>query len=126
MLAVSSRELRRHGRPRRRAGRGGASARRGGADRRRRRPTLGPVGEIEEDAEQGTAIVVHQFDEAGFVDEAAEFDEMAGMTYLQAALRGIPATVRRSNSLSLEVFDQAVTLGPPAVLSDVPCGDRRL
>ncbi len=31
------------------------------------------------------------------------------MTYLQLALRGIPATVRRGNSLSLEVFDQAVT-----------------
>jgi hypothetical protein len=31
------------------------------------------------------------------------------MTYLQTALRGIPATVRRGNSLSLEVFDQAVT-----------------
>jgi hypothetical protein len=31
------------------------------------------------------------------------------MTYLQAALRGIPATVRRGNSLSLEMFDQAVT-----------------
>ncbi len=31
------------------------------------------------------------------------------MTYLQTALRGIPATIRRGNSLSLEVFDQAVT-----------------
>ncbi len=31
------------------------------------------------------------------------------MTYLQLALRGIPATVRRGNSLSLEVFDHAVT-----------------
>jgi hypothetical protein len=31
------------------------------------------------------------------------------MTYLQAALRGIPATVRRANSLSLEMFDHAVT-----------------
>jgi len=36
------------------------------------------------------------------------------MTYLQLALRGIPATVRRGNSLSLETFDQAVT---PAFLS---------
>jgi hypothetical protein len=31
------------------------------------------------------------------------------MTYLQTALRGIPATIRRGNSLSLEMFDQAVT-----------------
>ena len=31
------------------------------------------------------------------------------MTYLQASLRGIPATIRRGNSLSLEIFDQAVT-----------------
>ena len=31
------------------------------------------------------------------------------MTYLQVALRGIPATVRRGNSLSLEMFDQAIT-----------------
>ncbi len=31
------------------------------------------------------------------------------MTYLQASLRGIPATVRRGNSLSLEMFDRAVT-----------------
>ena len=31
------------------------------------------------------------------------------MTYLQAALRGIPATIRRGNTLSLETFDQAVT-----------------
>ena len=31
------------------------------------------------------------------------------MTYLQLSLRGIPATVRRGNSLSLETFDQAVT-----------------
>ncbi len=36
------------------------------------------------------------------------------MTYLQAALRGIPATIRRGNSLSLETFDQAVT---PSFLS---------
>ena len=31
------------------------------------------------------------------------------MSYLQASLRGIPATIRRGNSLSLEMFDQAVT-----------------
>jgi hypothetical protein len=31
------------------------------------------------------------------------------MTYLQAALRGIPATIRRGNSISFEMFDQAVT-----------------
>jgi len=31
------------------------------------------------------------------------------MTYLKLALRGIPATVRHGNSLSLETFDQAVT-----------------
>ena len=31
------------------------------------------------------------------------------MSYLQASLRGIPATIRRGNTLSLEMFDQAVT-----------------
>ena len=31
------------------------------------------------------------------------------MTYLQASPRGIPATIRRGNSLSLEMFDRAVT-----------------
>jgi hypothetical protein len=31
------------------------------------------------------------------------------MTYLQTSLRGIPATIRRGNSLSLEMFDHAVT-----------------
>lgn len=31
------------------------------------------------------------------------------MSYLQASLRGIPATIRRGNTLSLEMLDQAVT-----------------
>jgi hypothetical protein len=31
------------------------------------------------------------------------------MTYLQASLRGIPAIIRRGNTLSLEMFDHAVT-----------------
>lgn len=31
------------------------------------------------------------------------------MTYLQASLRGIPATIRRGNTLSREMFDQART-----------------
>ena len=31
------------------------------------------------------------------------------MAYLQASLRGIPATIRRGNTLSREIFDQAVT-----------------
>jgi hypothetical protein len=31
------------------------------------------------------------------------------MTYLQTSLRGIPATIRRGNTLSLEMFDHAVT-----------------
>ncbi len=31
------------------------------------------------------------------------------MTYLQASLRGIPATIRRGNTLSLEMFEQAHT-----------------
>ena len=31
------------------------------------------------------------------------------MSYLQASLRGIPATIRRGNTLSLEMFDRAVT-----------------
>lgn len=31
------------------------------------------------------------------------------MSYLQASLRGIPATIRRGNTLSLEMFDHAIT-----------------
>jgi hypothetical protein len=31
------------------------------------------------------------------------------MSYLQTSLRGIPATIRRGNTLSLEMFEQAVT-----------------
>jgi hypothetical protein len=31
------------------------------------------------------------------------------MSDLQASLRGIPATIRRGNTLSLEMFDHAVT-----------------
>lgn len=31
------------------------------------------------------------------------------MSYLQTSLRGIPATIRRGNTLSLEMFDHAVT-----------------
>lgn len=31
------------------------------------------------------------------------------MSYLQASLRGIPATIRHGNTLSLEMFDQAIT-----------------
>ena len=31
------------------------------------------------------------------------------MSYIQASLRGIPATIRRGNTLSLEMFEQAMT-----------------
>jgi len=42
--------------------------------------------------------------------EATDVSEFCfRMTYLQLALRGISATVRHGNSLSLETFDQAVT-----------------
>src|SRR5713101_8705371 len=36
------------------------------------------IGEFEEGAEEGGAIVVGQLDQAGFLDEAAELDELAG------------------------------------------------
>ena len=36
------------------------------------------VGEVQKGAEEGGAVVVHQFDQAGFLYEAAEFDEVAG------------------------------------------------
>jgi hypothetical protein len=36
------------------------------------------IGEFEEGAEEGGAVVVDQLDEAGFLDEAAEFDELTG------------------------------------------------
>jgi hypothetical protein len=40
------------------------------------------------------------------------------MSYLQASLRGIPATIRRGNTLSLEMFDQAHTPAfPPFYLT---------
>src|ERR1700722_17859186 len=42
--------------------------------------------------------------------EATDISPMCfKMTYLQASLRGIPATIRRGNTLSLEMFDTAVT-----------------
>ena len=31
------------------------------------------------------------------------------MSYLQASLRGIPATIRRGNTLTLEMFEHAMT-----------------
>ena len=36
------------------------------------------IGEIEEGAEQGGAIVVGQLDKAGFLHQAAQLDQMAG------------------------------------------------
>ena len=35
------------------------------------------VGQVHHGAEQGGAIITGQLDEAGFLDEAAEFDELA-------------------------------------------------
>jgi hypothetical protein len=40
--------------------------------------TAQPVGEIEERPEQSGAVIVHQLDQAGFLDQTAELDEMAG------------------------------------------------
>jgi len=56
-----------------------------------------PIGEIKEGAEQGRAVVVGQFDEAGFLDQAAEFDEVTGalaaflgpIAHVGASLAGI-------------------------------------
>lgn len=39
---------------------------------------LEACGEVEKCPEQGGAIIVGQFDEAGFLYQATEFDEMAG------------------------------------------------
>ncbi len=36
------------------------------------------AGEFEEGTEQGCAVIVGEFDEAGFLDEAAELDQVAG------------------------------------------------
>lgn len=36
------------------------------------------IRDFEEGAEEGGAIVIDEFDEAGLLDEAAEFDEVAG------------------------------------------------
>jgi hypothetical protein len=36
------------------------------------------VGQLHHGAEQGSAVVAGEFDQAGFLDEAAEFDELAG------------------------------------------------
>jgi hypothetical protein len=38
---------------------------------------LQPIREIEECTEQGCPVIVQQFDEAGFLDETAQLDEMA-------------------------------------------------
>ncbi len=39
--------------------------------------TLELVGQVHHGAEQGGTVIVGEFDEAGFLDEAAEFDELA-------------------------------------------------
>ena len=36
------------------------------------------IGEVEEGAEEGGAVVAQQLDQAGLLDESAEFDEVAG------------------------------------------------
>jgi len=36
------------------------------------------IGQREEGAEQSSTIVVHKFDQSGFLDEAAEFDQVSG------------------------------------------------
>jgi len=36
------------------------------------------IGHLHHGAEQGGAVVAGEFDEAGFLDEAAEFDELTG------------------------------------------------
>ncbi len=36
------------------------------------------IGQVHHGAEQGGAVVAGEFDEVGFLDEAAEFDELAG------------------------------------------------
>lgn len=36
------------------------------------------IGEVEEGAEQGGTVVLDEFDQPGFLDQAAEFDEVAG------------------------------------------------
>ena len=40
--------------------------------------TAQPIGELEERTEQSGAVIVHQLDQAGFLDQAAKLDEMAG------------------------------------------------
>ncbi len=35
------------------------------------------IGQVHHGAEQGGAVIAGEFDEAGFLDEAAEFDELA-------------------------------------------------
>jgi len=36
------------------------------------------VGQLHHGTEQGSAVIAREFDEAGFLDEAAEFDQVAG------------------------------------------------
>ena len=38
---------------------------------------LQPIGDVEEGAEQGGAVVIQQLDKAGFLHEAAQLDEVA-------------------------------------------------
>ncbi len=40
--------------------------------------SLQAIGEFEEGAEEGGAVILHQFNQAGLVDEAAELDEVTG------------------------------------------------
>jgi hypothetical protein len=63
---------------------------------------LKATGEVEEGAEQGGAVIVDELDQAGFLDEAAELDEMAGAgTTILDPLAGIVAGTREIEAVTL-------------------------
>lgn len=51
----------------------------------------------------------HDIGEALYVDAIDLSPQCFKMSYIQVSLRGVPATIRHGNSLSLEIFDSAMT-----------------
>ncbi len=69
------------------------------------------IGQAEECAEQCDAIVVDQLDEAGLLDEAAEFDQVAGSR--APVLDPLPAIV--SGARQIEAVTQHGVVSPGVV-----------
>jgi hypothetical protein len=65
--------------------------------------TAQPFGELEERPEQGRAVIVRQLDQAGFLDQAAELNEMAGaLAACLGPIAHVGASLLRVESVTLQ------------------------